>query len=347
MKLIETYNQILQEQLTLVEAIKQINNHELIVESGTELYHGTIEPFDIKNISVGGYDKILWTSISPMIAQTYIPTSSSSYHISTDSVVRPSLDPSIIKIQKLVGINYEQSSFESQDNRIISYMPASIFKTINDKENELYNQYAAANKKFEQIKPILTNNELLDTLTDEQFDEYDKIESEMLRLQDIYYNYKSETEKRKLVNNKLEHLGYKPTKIESDQNHSWTLNYNDGTILKPNERSQGRLFIIKPQRDLKIYDNTDGGNTEGDLTDVEYHNLDLFRQVEKEGYDGIKINDFAQSDDYGNVGHISIGLFKHTIRDLKIQEISAQHQDIRKHGWNDSPEYLNFKGKGL
>ena len=35
-----------------------------------------------------------------------------------------------------------------------------------------------------------------------------------------------------------------------------------------------------------------------------------FQKVEKDGYDGIKINDYAQVESEGNFGHTSIGLFE-------------------------------------
>lgn len=51
---------------------------------------------------------------------------------------------------------------------------------------------------------------------------------------------------------------------------------------------EGRLFIITPKEDLKIYDLTMGGKSEGDLTDLEYNKLDLFRKVEKKDMMALK-----------------------------------------------------------
>jgi hypothetical protein len=55
--------------------------------------------------------------------------------------------------------------------------------------------------------------------------------------------------------------------------------------------------------------------------DLHYHRHDWFEYAKNNGYDGIKICDFAQSALYGNVGHYSIGIFEHAIKDLtKIVE---------------------------
>ncbi len=110
--------------------------------------------------------------------------------------------------------------------------------------------------------------------------------------------------------------------------------------------SPGRLFIVVPKRDLKIYDTTWGGTRDGDLTDVDYHKHNWFETAREKGYDGIRITDFAQSEDQGNFGHLSIGLFRNTLKDVNIEEVTASHQLIgnayEKKDWH-SPEYKNFK----
>lgn len=53
---------------------------------------------------------------------------------------------------------------------------------------------------------------------------------------------------------------------------------------------------------------------EGDLLDPTHKRIDLFRKAEAAGYDGIIIDDFAQSEDCGNVGHRAIGLFEKAVQ---------------------------------
>jgi len=113
-------------------------------------------------------------------------------------------------------------------------------------------------------------------------------------------------------------------------------------IMPPEEIAQGRLFILKAQQPLKIYDYA--GGREGDLMDVDYHKYDLFKLVESKGYDGIRINDFAQLHDWGNVGHQAIGIFKGSISKLKWQTIPAKHPTLNR--LNDStPEWSEYQKK--
>lgn len=53
------------------------------------------------------------------------------------------------------------------------------------------------------------------------------------------------------------------------------------------------------------------------------------RNIRPGGYDGIVINDFAQSEEYGNVGHVSYGLFAN--KDLHIKSIKGiTHESERQ-----------------
>ncbi len=116
-------------------------------------------------------------------------------------------------------------------------------------------------------------------------------------------------------------------------------------IFMPGEKLMGRLFIFDAQEPIKIYDYTYGGERESDLMNVDYHNIRLFRKVEAAGYDGIKINDFAQSKYWGNMSHTSIGLFQQALPKFIWTAIPATNFD-----WTDetryetemTPEYKEF-----
>jgi len=114
-------------------------------------------------------------------------------------------------------------------------------------------------------------------------------------------------------------------------------------IHAPGEKLMGRLFIFTVKNPLKIYDMTLGGEREGDLLDVDYHRLGDFKTTEERGYDGVKINDFAQSENYGNLGHTSVGLFERAKKKLDWVVISATNFD-----WDEdlsqtiTPEYRDY-----
>lgn len=81
-----------------------LENTDLTIPAGTTLFHGTIGKFPEKELSTGGYDKILWTTDNFMVAQSYIPRSGGLSIVSAESIARPSKDPQIKQLQKYIGI---------------------------------------------------------------------------------------------------------------------------------------------------------------------------------------------------------------------------------------------------
>ena len=101
------------------------------------------------------------------------------------------------------------------------------------------------------------------------------------------------------------------------KDNMFKIKFNDNNeIVNNNERRNGHLCIIKTKSDLNIKDISTG---EGDLMDVQYHNLEEFKSLNRKGYDGIKIDDFAQSNFYGNVMHDSVGLTQQALDSGKIE----------------------------
>ena len=94
-------------------------------------------------------------------------------------------------------------------------------------------------------------------------------------------------------------------------------------FLPKDHRMEGRLFIVDGVSDLKLYDYASG--RDGDLTDVDYRKIDLFRDVEAQGYDGIIIHDFCQTETHGNVGHRAIGVFPGGIAKIRYATVPAVH----------------------
>lgn len=138
-----------------------------------------------------------------------------------------------------------------------------------------------------------------------------------------YHN--GEEERCEYVNKKMEEVfGYKAQ--GSGCGAYWRIKMHFSVPQKADYVMEGKLLSLTLRRDFRIWDKTGGGAIEGDLMDVDYHQVGLFRTIESKGYDGIKINDFCQSEDYGNVGHTSIGLFKHALPDVSIATEPAHHE---------------------
>jgi len=145
------------------------------------------------------------------------------------------------------------------------------------------------------------------------------------------------------VDQLLKEKGWQPKNKDTDPEYAGYEILTKGfEPLPPGETTTGRLFILKSTQPLKIYDYA--GGKEGDLMDVDYHKIDLFRLVEKAGYDGIKINDFAQLHEWGNVGHQAIGIFKKSIPKLKWETIPAKHPTM-KTLQDTTPEWEEYKAR--
>jgi hypothetical protein len=115
-----------------------------------------------------------------------------------------------------------------------------------------------------------------------------------------------------------------------------TLSGGEYRVIPPGECREGRLFVARPRRDMRIYVMSRG---EGDLTDVQYNEFDFFEELERRGFDGLLIDDFAQSEEWGNFGHLSVGLFASAARDLDVNERPAQYREWERERENSTPEY--------
>ena len=123
------------------------------------------------------------------------------------------------------------------------------------------------------------------------------------------------------VKNNLKEMGYKP---DSDGFYDIIFD-NEGNIASPEYSMPSELYIFKGKNKLKLKDIRT--SREGDLMDVDYNKFDDIKKAESEGYDGVIINDFAQSKKQGNVGHKSIGLFESGYKKLEKTKIDAKNFD--------------------
>ena len=300
--------------------------YEKIVPKGKEFYHGTIEDYDAKTLRTGN-DGVFWTSINKKVSSTYIPVSGSSYYLTTDSLVRPSQDDTIKNIQKSLGINYDYSevSFNSA-GKAQSYHIPKPFSDWYDEERKVSKKLYELSKRKTELRP------LLDDYTSDDFDkvvkEYSKIEDEKKELNSIILELDPAKKFRAYINAKLEELGYEPISEGYGGNHNWSILTPNGNIVHANYKSEGRLLTVVPKRDMRIYDMTDGETIESDLMDLQYQKYETFEKLVNEGWDGVKIADYAQHDKMGNVMHYSYGFFDNALKDLEVTNIeTAVHPD--------------------
>lgn len=116
-------------------------------------------------------------------------------------------------------------------------------------------------------------------------------------------------------------LGYKGEngmyRIKQDRSHKFA---------PAHYKLPGTLFILIGKSRLRLFDLT-GGSDEDDLMDPTYNKIILFRKAQEAGYDGVRINDFAQSKIWGNIGHRSIGIFPSGLAKLQIENTQATNFD--------------------
>lgn len=338
-----------------IKLFEQHKNNDIILPKGTVLYHGTIEDFDIKNITTGGYDNIFWTTKDSAIADTYIPDSGSSVYISTDTLVYPVSEGDLRNLQKEIGIEYDYDQVKFKGSKAISYPIAPIFKSIDEEEYKWSEEsmrvdslFREKTKEINDIYDKIETREELDKIqkkVDQLHKEITELSNRKEELSNMYNDMRSDIKMREVVNNYLKNeLNYEPKNENSDGNHSWKIKINDNKILKSDENAKGRLLIITLQRDFKIYDMTDGGRIEGDLMNLQYHSHSVFKSAVDNGYDGVRINDFAQIEGVGNFGHTSYGIFEHAIKDLKIESVISEHP---KDFWEDYYRKRDYRSKSL
>lgn len=97
--------------------------------------------------------------------------------------------------------------------------------------------------------------------------------------------------------------------------------------LPADYREPGSLYVLEGFKDMKFFVMATG---ESDLTDLQYNRTAQMRQIEAAGYDGVVIDDFLQSENWGNVGHRSIGFFKHAADQLSWHRMDAKRLDWRE-----------------
>jgi len=326
---------------------------ELKLTPNDRLFHGTGEEFDYNSPKVGS-DGMFWTADSSTIAQAYIPVSGSTAGVQSTTFNTPNQP----QYAKKVGTDFYD--IEKNVNQVTSYRSKyndpelakieEMSNTFSQLTYDLFNKSSELKKLCGELKTKVledsNNNELIEEYRNAK-DELDKTTKEI----DDAYDKKNKLNPDKLINLRIneilkEKYGYEPDFVDKHNGNAQfeiKTTYKNGSLeILPNDyRGKGKLIVLTPKREMKILDIADG--RESDLTDLDYHKYELFKETEKRGYDGIKITDFAQTEAYGNFGHTSIGFFKDVIKDFDIEVIDdvthPRGDDMSSH---DSPEYKKW-----
>lgn len=164
-----------------------------------------------------------------------------------------------------------------------------------------------------------------------KYDEYNRIRSfsidpkhkNLLNINSIY--------------EKLKSMGY----MIDDYEHTLL---HDGLIVPKDFRLKGKLYLINNTADLNIFNYAQ--NSEINMGNLDYNNFELLSSIEKQGYDGIIINDMLQSDIWGNVGHNSLGFYNRAWDKLNYTFIEATNYDENPENtinrWKYTPEWIEY-----
>jgi hypothetical protein len=276
----------------------------LVLEPGTKLYHGTMADLE-GAMQPSPYDGCLWLADSAVVARCYIPSSPGRAWTSLEFLTAPPTKDSLLRhYQEQLGIAFRDIDYKGEI-RAQSFRYPEIHERLMD------------GVPLPEKADFGTENDYYRAL----------------------FGWQDEQKRRfqAFVAGKLRDLGYEiPEDFRPDATLELKTSMRDGVDrILPNEHQPGTLLAFTPGRSLVIYDMTEGGSREGDLTDLDYHKVGTFRRLEAMGYDGVKINDFAQSRSHGNVGHTSIGIFRGAIPDLLEvgRTVSAHPVDCIEEAW--------------
>lgn len=113
-------------------------------------------------------------------------------------------------------------------------------------------------------------------------------------------------------------------------------------ILPASYRETGTLVVVPRPSDLRLLDLRNGPY--GSDMCNSYRYTRTFRQAESDGYDGVIIDDLAQTETYGNLGHYGFGLFSKTANQLPELRIPAQHAEWTR--WSTvTPEFAALRSE--
>lgn len=328
---------------------------KITLPKGSKLFHGSLEAFE--GALSPGVDGLVWFADSPSIAQLYIPRSGLSVLASSSHIARPNSDRTIQAIQRMIGLNYDYSKVEWQPGgqRAQSYyMPeddptwaeasgasSRAYKRWSEIEKEMKDLNARSQQAWDDFRreskavrktqgwdsdpPALKKLEAeWDRTVKANVDRYDELEAELEEVKQAVSDASNAMEKE--VERRLDELGYETYgSYNPPGGKSYRFHSSGDVLLPPGGAAEGRLFACETTKPLTLWGKAVG---ESDLTNTQYTDYAGFAEAEEAGFDGVLIDDFAQSEEWGNLQHLSVGLFQHAIQHVKCIQVLATYEEF-------------------
>lgn len=128
---------------------------------------------------------------------------------------------------------------------------------------------------------------------------------------------------------------------------AWDAARQRPTVLAANFKMAGTLLVLEGFEGMRFLNISTG---DPDLQNLQYHRLKTFAAAREAGLDGVVIDDFCQTDQWGNLGHTSVGFFDSALPQLRVARQPAVRFDFGPSASDlhvqDTPEYLEFLANG-
>lgn len=335
----------------------------VVLPKGSYLFHGTCEQFDTDELGPGG-DGVAWFAGNPVIAQIYLCREGARIYFSAEDVLHPmESSPEIDFVREYIGAEKNEGGYwdvewlrplHAEELRLLAKVDRlekdkakaeSEIQVLSAKiDNPLVEEANRIDNRISQIEEELMRGatEALEE-QDHLFQLLDEVESKLPqetlmangRLRVLQANLEAieemlEEESRALerwktqkgallrLKSKLKDAGF------TNHRGDTFVRSSIGRFLAPDEHLMGKLVVARTTRDLRLWRKASG---ESSLLDLQYNDIRGFRDAEANGLDGVLVDDFAQSHEWGNYGHLSVGLFRKTMRSLQIRSVPAHYRE--------------------
>lgn len=273
----------------------------MTISPGMNLFRGIGEP--VIYPPSAAFDGCFWLTDSKTMARTYIPVAGMRMLAGLDTFLRPP------DLRSDIGDFQRQLGFEFTDVAHDDYGRARSYRFPTLYEQLLSDMPWPKKEDFPNMSDYHDASNRRQRTGHERFASW--------------------------VVDRLREYGYEPEKNGSIPDY-WrydlkvTRQEGRSVLLEKNYRLKGTLLTFTATKPLSLFDLTDGGRMDGDLLDPDYRKCDLFASLERQGFDGVQINDFAQVENHGNVGHTSIGLFSAAIAHVREvqRELTTHPEDL-------------------
>jgi len=298
----------------------------VVLPKGSYLFHGTSALELSGGRLLPGLDGMVWFAGNPAIAQMYIKQHGR-VGFTADQILDPRFEDRgrrLDQVRRYLGLEHDPYKYvwEMPDPRGWRESDELI-----KKRRELASREKRVKKYEEEIRETKREG---DAERAEAFRGFIKsLEKKIRRVKDLITSMRRAASKDKLkmlLRDRgifpVEGSGFK-SPIAGDL-YDFMFTEDDRLVLPGEGEADGRLYIAKTKRDMILQSTATGD--EDSFIDPAFGDFEAFEEAKRDGYDGVLIDDYAQSEGEFHTLHLSVGLFPENVKDLQIRVIPAIHR---------------------